>query len=440
MDTVIKNNAKTIRAWYMYDWANSVYSLVITSTIFPIYFTATTREAGGGSDMVPFLGLKISNSVLFSYSISLAFLLVGICNPILTAIADYSGKKKAFMQFFCYLGSLCCALLFFFTPNTVELGVFAFILATIGFTGSLVFYNAFLPEIATPDRFDAISARGFAFGYVGSVVLLILNLLPILQPAWFGGISAGLASRIAFLCTGLWWAGFAQITFRAMPNNPYGKMPGGSLILNGYLELAKVWEEVKKIREMKKFLFSFFFYNMGVQTVMYMATIFGEKELKLPSSALITTILLLQIVAVGGSVAFSKLSERFGNKAALASLVIIWILVCAGAWFVYTEYEFYALAAVVGCIMGGIQSLSRSTYAKLIPAHTTDHAAFFSFYDVTDKAAIVLGTFSYGLIEAISGNMRTSILALATFFIVGLVMLFRLEKVGVLMPQSKNLN
>lgn len=414
----------------MYDWANSVYSLVITAAIFPVYFQSVTSIKNDSgivlNDKVSFFGFEIVNSVLYSYALSFSFLLIALISPVLSSIADYSGKKKTFMRFFCYLGSAACVLLFFFTSDTVTFGVFMFILASIGYTGSIVFYNAYLPEIATEDRFDTISAKGFSLGYFGSILLLLINLALILFPGTFGISSAGLATRISFLMVGIWWFGFSQYTFHYLPSNVYKKITQGNILLNGFKELKMILKDLKKQGLLKKFLLAFFFYNMGVQTVLYLATIFGEKELKLSSELLIATILVLQIVAIGGSFLFAFISGKTGNIYALIISVVIWITVTILAYFITSSTEFILLAGLVGIVMGGIQSLSRSTYAKIIPEDTTDHASYFSFYDVTEKISIVLGTFFYGLINQITGSMRMSSLALALFFITGLIFLSRI--------------
>ncbi|WP_299754904.1 MFS transporter [uncultured Pontibacter sp.] len=434
-----KNNPTVTRAWCFYDWANSVYSLVITSTIFPIYFSAVSRQADGTS-IVGFLGFQLDSSVLFTYAISAAFLIIAFLSPFLTAIADYSGRKKMFLQLFCYLGSFSCAGLYFFTAETFTLSVILFVLATIGFSGSIVFYNAYLPEIATEDQYDRLSARGFSMGYIGSVILLIFNLAMIMQPQWFGIVAGNtsLPPRIAFLSTGIWWLGFAQYTFYHLPGNVYQRKPKGSWILNGFKELNKVLVQVKGLPMLKRFLLAYFFYNMGVQTVMYLAAIFGEVELRLPSEVLIITILIIQLVAIAGAYAFARLSEKFGNIQALILAVLVWVGICVGAYFTQGELQFYALAAVVGSVMGGIQSLSRSTYSKLIPATTLDHASYFSFYDVTEKVSIVLGTLAYGLITQLTGSMRNSILALITFFVLGLIFLFLMRGKRLLAEQPEN--
>lgn len=403
----------------MYDWANSVYSLVITSTIFPVYYNSVTKSAEG-SDLVDFFGFEMINTVLYSYSISFSFLLIALISPLLSGIADTGGKKLEFMKFFCYLGSISCIGLFFFEGDNLEWGILCSVMASVGYAGSIVFYNAYLPEISEENEYDLLSAKGFSLGYIGSVILLVVNLMMIQKPEWFFIADDGVAARLSFLVTGLWWAGFAQITFRVLPKNPFGKKITTKILYKGYNEIRSVWNEVKKMKVMNKFLPAFFFYSMGVQTVMYLAASFGDKELGLPGDQLILTVLIIQFVAIGGSYLFAYLSKKFGNKVSLMIMVFIWILICGAAYFVYSLYEFYALAFVVGLVMGGIQSLSRSTFSKLIPKTTTDHASYFSFYDVTEKLAIVIGTFSYGVIEQFTGSMRNSSLSLGIFFIVGL--------------------
>ena len=419
MQVTLKNKKKVQNGWAMYDWANSVYSLVITSTIFPVYYNSVTKAADGG-DLVNFFGFEMINTVLYSYSISFSFLIIALISPLLSGIADSTGKKLSFMKFFAYLGSISCIGLYFFDGDNLEFGIIASVLASIGYAGSIVFYNAYLPEISEESEYDFLSAKGFALGYIGSVILLVLNLLMIQFPSVFMLPDDGVAARLSFLITGVWWAGFAQLTFRVLPKNPFGKNVTKEILAKGYMEIRKVFLEVRKIGVMNKFLASFFFYSMGVQTVMYLAASFGDKELGLPGDQLILTILIIQFVAIGGSYLFAFISKKFGNKLSLVIMVIIWVFICGAAYYVYDVYEFFALAFVVGLVMGGIQSLSRSTYSKLIPRNTTDHASYFSFYDVTEKLAIVLGTFSYGVIEQLTGSMRNSSLSLGIFFLVGL--------------------
>ena len=406
----------------MYDWANSVYSLVITAAIFPVYYQAVA-VASDGSDRISFFGFEIINSVLYSYALSFSFLLVALLLPVFGGMADYAGKKKYFMKLFVYLGALSCMGLFFFTGNNIELGIILCITASIGFSGSLVFYDAFLPEIVTSDRYDRTSARGYTWGYIGSVILMILCLVLIEGYEVFGFPDKGLATRFSFLLVGFWWLGFSQISFYFLPDNVFNRKVTGRILFEGHKELLKVWRNLKAQAQLKKYLLSFFFFNMGVQTVMYLAATFGSKELKLPAEKLILTVLLIQMVAAIGATFFARLSEKIGNKSTLQIMIVMWIFICLSAYFVRLEYQFYALAFFVGLVMGGIQSLSRATYSKMIPTSTISHASYFSFYDVTYNLSIVFGTFSYGLVEQLTGSMRNSTLALMSFFIIGLLFL-----------------
>ncbi|NIJ54944.1 MFS transporter [Dyadobacter arcticus] len=420
-----KNNRTIVNAWCMYDWANSVHALVIISSIFPVYFSATALGASGTPD-TNFFGLQIKSSVLFSYTVSVSFLITASLVPLCTAIADFTGKKKRFMQFFCYTGAISCMLLYFFTKDTLIPSVFLFGLSLIGWSGSIVFYDSYLPEIATEDKFDAYSARGFSLGYLGSVLLLLFNLSMILAPQFYGITEKSVPARISFLTVGLWWILFAQIPFHYLPAGKKKEKRDGNWLFNGFLELKKVYGRLKEQPYLAKFLSAFFIYTMGLRTVMYVATIFGATELKLPSQSLIITVLLIQLVGIAGSYIFAWLSGQIGNIYALMIGVAIWIGICAGAYHTTEAREFDIIACTVGMVMGGIQSLSRSTYAKLIPENVTDTASYFSFYDVTEKLAIVLGTFIYGAVEQMTGSMRNSILALLVIFIIGLLLLYRI--------------
>jgi UMF1 family MFS transporter len=409
----------------MYDWANSVHALVIVSSIFPVYFSATAMSASGRPE-VDFFGFQIKSSVLFSYTVSVSFLITALLVPICTAVADYTGKKKRFMQFFCYTGALSCMLLYFFTKDTLISSIFLFGLSLVGWSGSIVFYDSYLPEIATEENFDRYSARGFSLGYLGSVLLLLFNLSMVLAPQFYGITQKALPARISFLTVGIWWILFAQIPFHYLPNAIKGMPKSGNWIFNGFKELRKVYGTLGQQPYLAKFLTAFFIYTMGLRTVMYVATIFGASELKLPSQSLIITVLLIQLVGIAGSYTFAWLSGQIGNIYALMIGVSIWIGICTGAYYTTEAIEFYIIACTVGMVMGGIQSLSRSTYSKLIPEHITETASYFSFYDVTEKMAIVIGTFIYGVVEHLTGSMRNSILALLIIFVLGLVLLYRI--------------
>ena len=416
-------NNRIINAWCMYDWANSVYSLVITTAIFPIYYNAVTTSSSG-SDIVSFFGIEIVNSVLYSYSLSFSFLILTFFQPILSGIADFSGNKKLFLRLFMYLGSFSCMALYFFDGDNVEFGIICSVVASIGFTGSLVFYNAFLPEIASARDFDRISARGYTFGYIGSVILLIICLILIQMFDSFGFKDSKSATKFTFLLVGVWWIIFSKITLYFLPQNVKKIKVNFEILSHGIRELFKVWNYIKNVRNLRLYLFSYFFYSMGVQTIMLVASYFGSKELNLDQDKLIFTILIIQIIAIFGAYFFAYISKIKGNKFSLVVMNIAWIFICLSAYFTTNENQFYFLAAAVGILMGGIQSLSRSTFSKLIPSEINDNASFFNFYAISYNISVVVGTFSYGYIEQITGSMRSSILALMTFFIIGLFILF----------------
>ena len=421
---------KVINGWAMYDWANSVYNLVITSTIFPAYYEAITKERtdSNGNAYVHFLGREFVNTSLYNYALAAAFLIVAIISPLLSSIADYKGNKKSFMNFFLTVGSVACCLLFFFKDHSnLALGVTSMIIACIGYWASLVFYNSFLPEIAAPEDRDRVSARGFAMGYIGSVILQVVCFVFVFKPGLIGGDNdSTIQFRLSFLLVGVWWWGFGQFSLNRLPKSiPAGEQNQKNILTNGYKELAKVWKQLLALPVLKRFLFAFFFYNMGVQTVMLAATLYGKSELQIPTTNLIISILIIQIIAIPGAFAISKLSDAVGNFKALIICVFIWIALCIGGYYLPVKgiYQFYVLATCVGFVMGGIQSLSRSTYSKLMPV-TKDTTSFFSFFDVTEKIAIVIGMLSFGYITELTGSQRGSVLALVVFFMAGLIGLF----------------
>jgi len=441
-----KNNRKIIGAWTMYDWANSVYPLVITSAIFPIFYEKSTTE------IISFFGIDFVNTELYSYVISLSYLIVAFLSPLLSGIADYSGNKKSYMRFFCYLGAIACISFFFFDVEQIELSMLSVLLGSIGFSGSLVFYNAYLPAICTTNLHDKVSAKGFSMGYIGASLLLIICLILIT-----GKIIPD-AARWAFVLTGIWWVGFSQITFRGLPGNVFNHKPEGNRLSKGFNELKKVWKELKIQKPLKRYLAAFFTYSMGVQTIMLMAVFFGTKEIDWTigldfsnlteagsdlikakkemaennmETGLIISILVIQFIAVAGAYLMAYLSKILGNIRTLSIVVFIWALICIAAYqFVYTPTQFYIIAAVIGFVMGGVQSLSRSTYSKLLP-ETEDHASYFSFYDVLEKMGIVIGTFFFGFIEGMF-SIRESVLMLIVFFIIGFLLLLRVPKTDAL--------
>lgn len=432
-----KGHPKLLHAWAFYDWANSVYSLVISSAIFPIYYGALTivKDENGKvlNDKVDFLGYSINNDALISYTTALAFLFVVIISPILSGIADNLGNKKRFMQFFCYLGALSCIGLFWFDLEHLVLGLTFYFLGLIGFWGSLVFYNSYLPDIAFKNQQDKLSAKGFSLGYIGSVILLLLCLGMILNYEYFGFESESFPTRLSFVLTGIWWIGFSQYSFYYLPKvkNDEPK-PLQKVLMGGYKELRTVYSKILESKKFKYFLSAFFLYSIAVQTIMLIATYFGVKEIQWEeggaTTGLITSILLIQLVAIAGATIAARLSRYYSNEKVLIWINLVWVGICVYAYFISTPIEFYIAAFFVGLVMGAIQSLSRSTFSKYIPEHEKDTTSFFSFYDVTEKIGIVIGMSIYAIIADLTGNVRYAILVLLLCFLMGIFNLFRILK------------
>lgn len=437
MNQLPKGSKKLLNAWAFYDWANSVYSLVIASAIFPIFYGALTivrdKEGVVISDTVHFLGTNFNNDSLISYVTALAFIVVAIISPFLSGIADYVGNKKNFLKFFCYLGGVSCLGLFWFNLEYLMFGLLCYFLALIGFWASLVFYNSYLPDIAFPEQQDKWSAKGFSLGYVGSVILLVLCLVLILNYEWFGFANEGLPTRFSFVLTGVWWIGFSQISFRYLPKGNKKQKLSNDVLFNGYKEIRTIWKRLKDYNQLRNYLLAFFVYSMAVQTIMLVATYFGIEEINWSgqdaTTGLIVSILLIQLVAVGGAVLTAHISKWIGNIRTLVFINAFWIAICIYAFFITEPIQFYITAGSVGLVMGGIQSLSRSTYSKMLPAGAVDTASFFSFYDVAEKIGIVVGMVLYGLVVQYTGSIRSSILFLVLFFLAGLLLLLKVPEV-----------
>lgn len=432
----IKGSRKLLNAWAFYDWANSVYSLVIASAVFPIYYGALFRAAG--IDEVQVFGGSIARAPLISYVTSFAFVCIAIIMPLLSGIADYLGNKKSFMKFFCYLGGVSCIGLYWFSLENIYIGLIFYFFGLVGFWISFAIYNSYLPDIAYPEQQDKISARGFSFGYAGSVLLLLFNLAMVMAPGQFGIAGTPeqpaelLAMRISFVSVGLWWIGFSQYTFYHLPVGFKKEGSRRHIFFNGFRELQGVWHQLKEALRLKRYLGAFFVYSMAVQTVMLIAAYFGEEEVNWGSDAarttgLIVSILVIQVVAILGATLTAQLSKRLGNISTLILVNALWLVICVYAFFVYTPMDFYTAAGAVGLVMGGIQALSRSTYSKLLP-ETKDTTSFFSFYDVAEKIGIIIGTFLYGFVAQYTGSMRNATIFLGLFFAMGIVLLLRVPK------------
>ncbi|MBK8698929.1 MAG: MFS transporter [Saprospiraceae bacterium] len=422
-----KNNKKVLRSWAIFDWANSAYSLVISTAIFPTYFVKATPP------VIDLFGFSFSNAALYSFSVSFSYIIIAALSPILSGIADISGRRMFFLKTFTLIGSLNCMALYFFNgaADLWWLGTTAFILATIGFAGSLVFYDSYLPIIATEDQYDRVSAKGYSYGYIGSVLLLIFILFMIQKPEWFDIEDAYLPSRIGFLLVGLWWIGFAQITFKNLPKDNRTSIRKG-FISSGYTEIRKVFKDAIHRSDVMRFLIGFFLYSAGVQTVIYLATIFAEQELHMETGELILVVLIIQLIAIAGAMFFARLSGFMGNRNTLIIQIVIWIFICVLAYFTQSKMMFYLTAALVGLVLGGIQALSRATYSKLLLKENaeTDVTSYFSLYDVLYKLSIVGGTLLFGVVYQMTGNMRYAVLVLASLFLTSIFFIAKVKVVS----------
>jgi len=424
-----KGDSKILNAWAFYDWANSVYPLVISSSVFPIYYGALFVD----SLYIDVFGFNFKNTALISFLTAFAFVILSFITPLLSGIADYMGNKKTFLKFFCYLGSLSCIGLYWFDLENIYLGLFFYFLALISFWASLVFYNSYLPDIAYKEQQDYISAKGYSLGYIGSVILLIFNLAMVMSPDSFG-ISGDnpelIAMKYSFVSVGIWWIVFSQYTFYHLPITTEKKQIIKDVIFNGFKELKEVWDQLKDIIIIKKFLIAFFIYSSALQTVLIIATYFGEQEITweegTKTTGLIISILLIQLIAIFGAMLTAKISNKIGNIRTLLILNLIWAFLCVGAYFITKPIEFYIAAGAVGLVMGGIQALSRSTFSKMIPK-TDNTTSYFSFFDVSQKVSIVLGMTLFAILDQTTGSMRASILIFVLIFLVGAFLLNRIK-------------
>ncbi|MFD2099198.1 MFS transporter [Flagellimonas iocasae] len=431
----LKGSKKLLNAWAFYDWANSVYSLVISSAVFPIFYGALFRVAG--IEKVTVFGGEIARAPLISYVTSLAFVFIAIVTPLVSGIADYMGNKKIFLKFFCYLGAISCIGLYWFSLENIYFGLVCYFFGLVGFWVSFAINNSYLPDIAYPEQQDGISAKGFSLGYIGSVILLVFNLAMVMQPDAFGITDGGgevaeiKAMKYSFISVGIWWILFSQYTFAHLPKGYKREGERKNIVMNGFHELQSVWRQLGSQTRLKRYLGAFFVYSMAVQTVMLIATYFGEEEITWGSDSerttgLIISILVIQIVAILGATLTAKASGKFGNIKTLMVINCVWLMLCVYAYFLQTPMDFYIAASLVGIVMGGIQALSRSTYSKFLP-ETTDTTSFFSFYDVAEKIGIIIGTFLYGAVAQLTGSMRNSTIFLGLFFLGGIFLLARVN-------------
>ena len=425
-----KGSKKLIGAWALYDWANSVYSLVISSAVFPIYYS---QYVFSQTNSVEIFNLDINKDTLISSVSAFSFLLIAFLSPLLSGIADFVGNKKVFMKFFVYMGSFSCVGLYWFELETIEISLIFYTLGLIGFWGSLVYYNSYLTDITYPNQTNKVSAKGYTMGYIGSVILLMVNLIMINYYETFGFSSEIAAMKSSFAIVGVWWFTFSQYSFYHLPRGNKGVKIPKNIIWNGFKELKSVYKFIRSSKRFTRFLLAFFIFSFSLQTVLYIASYFGVSEIEWSSSSeqtsgLIISILLIQIVAIGGAYFFTKLAQKYGNIIVLTFAIFLWGTVCLYAYFIKSPIQFYMIAGLVGLLMGGTQPVARATYSLFIP-DTKDTTSFFSFYDVTEKIGIVFGMIFYAVAAQITGTVRFSVIIFMFFFFLGAILLTRVPKI-----------
>ena len=404
--------------WCMYDWANSSFATVILSAVLPVYFVTLVPEEGARISLFGWHRL-IPAAALWAYAVSFSMLIVALTAPYLGALADRKNLHRRFLFTCCLVGSFTTGLLYFARPGMYVTAVFLFILANIGFAGGNVFYNAFLPKLAGNNELDRLSSRGFAFGYFGGGLALLLVFVMIMAYDSLGFPDKGAATRTGFLLTGVWWLLFAIPAFRfirvyASPILPQTVHKG----ISGYF---RTLAEIRHYRPLFLFLIAFLFYNDGIQTIIVVAAIFGRQELALSQGTILSCFLMIQFVAMPGTLLFGRLAEKFGAKNSLYLALFLFIGVTVYAFFINRPWEFWLLGFIIAIILGGSQAVSRSLFSSLIPEGK--HAEYFGFYAISAKFASVFGPLVFALITDLTGSARLSILSLTGFFVIGIILL-----------------
>ncbi len=403
-----KLHRKIINAWCMYDWANSAFATTIMAAVLPTFYSDVA-----GANLKP-----VQASTYWGYTNTIAMLLAAVAAPILGAIADHSGTKKRFLSGFASLGILFTALLVLVSTGDWLMASVFYVLGRIGFAGANIFYDSLLPHIAHPDEIDQVSTKGFALGYLGGGLLLMVNLAWILKPEWFGLPGAEMASRLSFLSVAIWWALFSVPLLSRVPEPPFVQEPGESdnPARAGFQRLGRTFRGIRRYRELFKFLIAFWLYNDGIGTIIIMAAIFG-KEIGIQTEYLIGAILALQFLGIPFSFAFGWLARKLGTKRSILLALGVYIVIAIGGYFMQTGLHFWILAFLAATVQGGSQALSRSLFGRMVPKAKT--AEFFGFYDVSSKFAGIAGPALFGLMGQLTGSSRLGIVSLIIFFIVG---------------------
>ena len=441
-----KNDPREIFGWKMYDWANSAFYTTVVGALFSPYLTRLAQSAVGENGVVLDLGFlgAVTAKSLPSLCVSISVGAQVFLLPVLGALGDYSNLKKRLMALFCYIGVTANCLLFFIQDGLYLWGGLLFIIANVCFGASIVFYNSFLPEITTEDQSDKVSSRGFAYGYLGGGLLLALNLVLVLGASRLG-ISTGLAVRLSLFSAGIWWGGFAIITFRLLKTRPETKKlpPGKSYLTTGFLELASTFRELGRLPLTLRYLFGYLIYNDGIQTVIFASSAFLEQELFKNGNPtfLLEIFLMVQFVAVFGALLFERLAYIIKTKNAILVSLILWAGVVIYAYrFLHTVREAWIMAALIAIVLGGSQALSRSLFSRMIPAGK--EASFFGLYEVSERGTSWMGPLLFSVVIARTGSYRQALLSLIFFFVVGLIVLLftdtdrAIHEAGNLVPEE----
>jgi MFS transporter, UMF1 family len=403
-----------VRAWAMYDWANSAVQTTIISAVFPIYFHNVVAADLGDAEATS----------RFAWATTLAILIVAVVAPLLGAIADYAAMKKKMLAVFLWIGALATIAMYWIGPGDWSLALTLFVVVNIGVAGTTVFYDSLLPHLVSDSEMDRVSSAGYATGYVGGGVLLAINLLMIQKPAWFGIPDAGVAVRLSLASVGIWWLFFAIPLFRKVPEPPRkieaDESLSGNVLATGFKRLIETLKELRAYRQAFLFLLAFLVYNDGIQTIIRMATTFGS-EINIDQNAMITALLITQFVGIPFAFMFGMLAGRIGPKVAIFLGLMVYAVIIGLAFFMSSAAHFYALAILVGMVQGGTQSLSRSLFASMIPRHKSSE--FFAFFGVFERYAGILGPLIFAAMVDATGHSRNAILAVLGFFVIGGAML-----------------
>jgi UMF1 family MFS transporter len=408
---------KVINAWCMYDWANSAFVTTIMAALFPPFYRALVIESGlAGSTATAYWG----------YTTSIALLIIALVAPVLGAIADHTGGKKRYVAFFAGLGILSTAAFVFIGTDTWLLASILYIGGNVGFAGANIFYESLLPHVAQKDDIDQISTKGYALGYVGGGILLVINVLWVMKPAMFGMPDVTFALRASFFSVSVWWGLFSIPLFRHVPEPLAAKETGPAMhpIKAGFSRLAATFHEVTRYKQLLTFLIAFWIYNDGIGTIIKMATAYGD-EIGIELTDMIIALIMTQFVGIPFSFLFGALAKKLGTKRSILLALGVYTLISIGGYFMQTAVHFYILAFVVGTVQGGSQALSRSLYGAMVPKHKT--AEFFGFFSTSSKFAGIAGPLLFGVVSQVAGQSRLSIVALIVFFIIGGLLLTRVD-------------